>query len=356
MTDPDDLPADDPSADAPEANPGARPVIRLKPKAGRRFLAGAPWVYQDEIVMDRRTRKIPAGAVVELQDPERQTLGLVAFNAESAISARLLDADPGAEIDAAWLESRIAQALALRERLFDKPFYRLVHAEADFLPGLVIDRFGDAAVIQPNAAWADARAELIAQAVIRVAGVSTVVLNAGSRARAQEGLDGETRLLAGALDAPVETPMNGATYLADLLGGQKTGLYYDQRPNHAFVARLAPGARVIDVFSHVGGFSLAALAGGAASALAVDGSEPALKLAAEGAARSGFGDRFETRRGDAFDTMTALAEAGETFDVVVCDPPAFAPNRSAFQNGQSSISPPPCTSASPQHDSVSGTP
>ncbi|MAS44737.1 MAG: RlmI/RlmK family 23S rRNA methyltransferase [Rhodobacteraceae bacterium] len=333
MTDPDDLPADDPSADAPEANPGARPVIRLKPKAGRRFLAGAPWVYQDEIVMDRRTRKIPAGAVVELQDPERQTLGLVAFNAESAISARLLDADPGAEIDAAWLESRIAQALALRERLFDKPFYRLVHAEADFLPGLVIDRFGDAAVIQPNAAWADARAELIAQAVIRVAGVSTVVLNAGSRARAQEGLDGETRLLAGALDAPVETPMNGATYLADLLGGQKTGLYYDQRPNHAFVARLAPGARVIDVFSHVGGFSLAALAGGAASALAVDGSEPALKLAAEGAARSGFGDRFETRRGDAFDTMTALAEAGETFDVVVCDPPAFAPNRSAFQNG-----------------------
>ncbi|MEC9433014.1 MAG: class I SAM-dependent rRNA methyltransferase [Pseudomonadota bacterium] len=333
MTDHDALPDDEAPQDA-----STRPVIRLKPKAGRRFLAGAPWVYQDEIVMDRRTRKIAPGAVVELQDPYRQPLGLVAFNADSAISARLLDPNPAAEIDADWLDARLAQALALREHLFDKPFYRLVHAEADFLPGLVVDRFGDAAVFQPNAAWADARADLIAASLQRVTGVSTVVLNAGSRARAQEGLDAETRLLAGALDGPVETPMNGATYLADLLGGQKTGLYYDQRPNHAFVARLAPGARVIDVFSHVGGFSLAALAAGAASALAVDGSEPALALAAEGAARSGFGDRFETRRGDAFDVMTRLAEAGETFDVVVCDPPAFAPSRSAFQNGMRAYS------------------
>lgn len=331
MTDLDDLPADD-------ADPSARPVIRLKPKAGRRFLAGAPWVYQDEIVMDRRTKKIQAGSVVELQDPERQPLGLVAFNADSAISARLLDADPKAEIDADWLDARLTSALAHRERLFDRPFYRLVHAEADFLPGLIVDRFGDAAVFQPNAAWADARADLIAEAIIRVTGVSTVVLNAASRARAQEGLNAETRLMAGALDGPVETLMNGATYLADLLGGQKTGLYYDQRPNHAFVARLAHGKKVIDVFSHVGGFSLAALAAGAASALAVDGSEPALALATEGAARTGVSDRFEARRGDAFDAMAALAEAGETFDVVVCDPPAFAPNRSAFQNGMRAYS------------------
>ena len=323
MTEDDDIPLE----------AGARPVLRLKPKAGRRFFAGAPWVYQDELVLDRRTRKIPAGAVAELQDAERKPLGLVAVNLESGISGRLLDRDPGAEIDGAWLRTRIARALALRERLFDTPFYRLIHAETDGLPGVIVDRFGDACVMQPNAAWADQRAEEIAQALREVTGVSTVMLNAGSRARGLEGLTGETRLISGALEGPVEVPMNGAVYLADLLGGQKTGLYFDQRPNHAFVARLCRGARVLDVFSHVGGFALAALAGGADSALAIDGSEPALALASEGARRSGFEGRFSVRRADAFDALTELGEAGERFDVVICDPPAFAPSKSALQNG-----------------------
>ncbi|SFI31293.1 SAM-dependent methyltransferase [Albimonas pacifica] len=335
MSEPDDI-SPDAGGDAEgetHGAPGARPVVRLKPRAGRRFFAGAPWVYQDELVLDRRTRKIPPGSVAELQDAERRPLGLVAVNLESGIAGRLLDRDPQAEIDGAWLRGRIARALALRERLFEAPFYRLVHAEADGLPGLIVDRFGDACVMQPNAAWADARADEIAQALREVAGVGTVMLNAGSRARGLEGLQGETRLLSGALDGPVEVSMNGAVYLADLVGGQKTGLYFDQRPNHAFVARLCRGARVLDVFSHVGGFALAALAGGAASALAVDGSEPALALASEGAKRSGFGERFSARRADAFDALGELGEAGERFDVVICDPPAFAPAKSALQNG-----------------------
>jgi len=161
----------------------------------------------------------------------------------------------------------------------------------------------------------------------------TVVLNAGSRARRLEGLEGETRLLRGALDGPVETPMNGAVYMADLMGGQKTGLYYDQRETHALAARLARGGRVLDVFSHVGGFALAALAAGAARALAVDGSEPALALARAGAEASGVGDRFATERADAFRAMEALAGEGQTFDLVVCDPPAFAPARAALEAG-----------------------
>jgi len=127
--------------------------------------------------------------------------------------------------------------------------------------------------------------------------------------------------------------MNGATYMADVTGGQKTGLFFDQRPNHAFAARLAEGARVLDVFSHVGGFALAALAGGAASALAVDGSAPALALAETGAARMGAGDRFATRQGDAFDSLTALGQEGEVFDLVICDPPAFAPSKPALEKG-----------------------
>jgi 23S rRNA (cytosine1962-C5)-methyltransferase len=127
--------------------------------------------------------------------------------------------------------------------------------------------------------------------------------------------------------------MNGATYMADLTGGQKTGLFYDQRENHAFAGRLAQGAKVVDVFSHVGGFALASLAGGATSALSVDGSAAALSLADQGAEAMGAKDRFATRKGDAFDVLEALAGENELFDVVVCDPPAFAPNKAALDKG-----------------------
>ena len=127
--------------------------------------------------------------------------------------------------------------------------------------------------------------------------------------------------------------MNGATYMADLTGGQKTGLFYDQRPNHAFAARLAEGQQVLDVFSHVGGFALAALAQGAQAALAVDGSAAALDLARDGAARMGAQDRFATRQGDAFDVLTAMGQEEARFGLVVCDPPAFAPSKPALEAG-----------------------
>ncbi|MCE8524364.1 class I SAM-dependent rRNA methyltransferase [Ruegeria pomeroyi] len=313
-----------------------RPRIRLKPKANARAIRhGAPWVFDNEVVTDRRTRKIAPGTVAVLEDDNRAPLGLVAVNPGSRILARMLDRDPQAELNAAWFEARLTRALALRERLFDAPFYRLVHAEADGFPGVIIDRFGDACVIQPNAAWAEAHLELLSAALIKVTGVNTVLKNASGRTRSLEGLDDKNAVLAGAAPvAPVPVPMNGATYMADLTGGQKTGLFYDQRPNHAFAARLAgQGARVLDVFSHVGGFALAMLAGGAGSALAIDGSAPALALAEQGALASGLAGRFETRQGDAFDVLTALAEEGETFDVVICDPPAFAPSKQALDAG-----------------------
>jgi len=210
----------------------------------------------------------------------------------------------------------------------------LIHAEADGMPGVIIDRFGDTAVLQPNAAWAETHLEALTAALVRVTGVSNVLKSAGGRARGLEGLDDLDAVLTGqAPDAPVPVPMNGATYMADLTGGQKTGLFYDQRPNHAFAAGLARGAKVLDVFSHVGGFALAALADGAESALAVDGSQPALDLAAEGAKQTGVADRFDTRKGDAFDTLTALVDEGAQFDVVICDPPAFAPAKPALDKG-----------------------
>ena len=310
------------------------PTIRLMPKAEARAIRhGFPWVYSNELVTDRRTKALAPGALAVLEDSARTPMGVVAVNPQSRIIARMLDRDPEAVIDRDWLAARLRAALAHRETLYDAPFYRLVHAEADGLPGVVIDRFGDAAVIQPNAAWAEVLLDDLAAALADVTGVSTIVKNGSGRARGLEGLPEETLVMTGALDGPVPVAMNGATYMADLTGGQKTGLFFDQRDNHAFVQRLVKGRRVLDVFSHVGGFSLAALAGGASQALAVDSSAPALELAGQGAAAMGAGDRFATRKGDAFDVMTALAEEGERFDVVVCDPPAFAPNRQALEAG-----------------------
>ena len=315
--------------------PSPLPVIRLKPKANARAIRhGSPWVYDNELVTDRRTKKLSSGTIAVLEDAAREPLALVAVNPASRIMTRVLDRDIKAVIDKSWLAERLRTALALRERMYSTPFYRLVHAEGDGLPGIVIDRFGEVAVIQPNAAWAEQLLREIVDALVEVTGVTTILKNASGRARSLEGLDDvNTVLLGDAPAAPVEVPMNGALYLADLNGGQKTGLFYDQRPNHAFAAGLARGARVLDVFSHVGGFSLAALAAGATSALAVDGSEPALALAKEAAARMGLASRFDTRRGDAFDALASLAEEGARFDMVICDPPAFAPSKKALEAG-----------------------
>lgn len=312
----------------------ARPVVRLRPKAEARALRhGFPWVYGDELVMDRRTQALAPGALAVLEDDERRPLGLVTVNPASKIVARMLDRDPGAVIDQGWLEARLRRALALRERLYFEPFYRLIHAEADGMPGVVIDRFGEAAVIQPNAAWAEAHLPLLVAALRAVTGVRVVVKNGSGRARGLEGLPEETLVLEGALQGPVPVPMNGATYMADLAGGQKTGLFFDQRDNHAFAARLAGGGAVLDVFSHVGGFALAALAGGAAQALAVDASGPALDLARAGAEAMGVAGRFATRQGDAFEVLEALGGEGARFDLVICDPPAFAPHKQALEAG-----------------------
>ncbi|MGR3839633.1 MAG: RSP_2647 family RNA methyltransferase [Cognatishimia sp.] len=311
------------------------PILRLKPKANARALRhGFPWVYANEAVTDRRTKGLVPGTLAVLEDGERRPLGLVTVNPKSKIIGRVLDRDPEAQIDKAWFARRISKALDMRERLYHTPFYRLIHAESDGFPGLVIDRFGQTCVIQPNAAWVELRLDLLTEVLAEVVGVNCVIKNASGRARSLEGLDDQNAVLLGSLpSAPVPVEMNGATYMADLTGGQKTGLFFDQRPNHAFTAGLSNGARVLDVFSHVGGFALAALAGGATHATSVDGSAAALALAQQGAEQSGLTDRFETRQGDAFDVLEALAQEGAQFDVVICDPPAFAPSKPALEKG-----------------------
>ena len=312
----------------------SRPVIRLLPKIDSRPLRrGFPWVYDNQLVTDRRTRALEPGSLATLEDTDRREIGTVAVNPNSKILARMLDRDPQAEIGVDWLRARIRSALELRNALYSAPFYRLIHAEADGFPGTVVDRFGDTLVVQPNAAWIDVRLDVFAEVLAEETGAANVLKNAQGRARGLEGLDEVSTVLIGTSPGKVPVELNGATFIADLEGGQKTGLYYDQRENQAFAARLASGLDVLDVFSHVGGFALAALAAGARSALAVDGSEAALALAEEGARASGMADRFTTMKADAFDALTALGEEGRRFGAVICDPPAFAPTKQALEAG-----------------------
>jgi 23S rRNA (cytosine1962-C5)-methyltransferase len=309
-----------------------RPVLRLGPGQGRRLRAGAPWVFSNEIAMRPEYRRFPPGGLVCLESDDGGGLGTFMFNPHSLIAARLLDRDPDAVIDAAWLSARLAAAIALRTRLCDAAFHRLVHAEADRLPGLVIDRYADVAVLAANTAGMELLTPLIVEALCALLPLRAVVGRNDSGARKLEGLPESVTLLHGA-DATATVVEGGVHFPVDLLAGQKTGWFFDQRGNRDRVAALARGARVLDVFCHTGAFGLRCAAAGAVSVTLADASAPALELALQAAALNGLAEYVSVRRGDAFETMLALATAGEKFDIVVCDPPAFARSRKDAEAG-----------------------
>ena len=259
-------------------------------------------------------------------------MGLFSFNPNSKISARLLDLNCDETIDLTWIKNQLEIALELREVLFETPFFRLVHGEADGLPGIVIDRFGDSAVFQPNSFWADCFKEEILNSLVSL-GMKNIVLNGMSRSRKIEGLNQITEVVRGNVTKPIVVPMNGAQYFADILNGQKTGLFFDQRNNQKFVAGLSKNKKVLDVFSHVGGFGLAALVAGADAVTCVDSSKNALELAQKGAEESGVSKQFTKIKLDAFDAMSEMNKSGEKFDVVICDPPAFSPAKQTLNSG-----------------------
>jgi 23S rRNA (cytosine1962-C5)-methyltransferase len=302
------------------------PLLKLLPRADRRLKAGHPWAFSNEIAVTPEHRAWTPGAPVRLESDSGWRYGTFAFNPHSLIAARLLDHDPGASIDAAWVLARIEAAAALRVRVCDSPFHRLVHAEADRLPGLIIDRFADVAVLQANSAAMDRLIPDITAALISLLPLRAIVGRNDSAARLQEGLPQHVHLLFGEA-ARVEVDEAGVHFPIDPLEGQKTGFFLDQRPARDRVAALAQGARVLDVFCHTGAFGLRAAAAGAVAVKLVDSSAPALELARQAAQRNGLSDRVEIERGDAFDVMATLATAGELYDIVICDPPAFAKSR-----------------------------
>jgi 23S rRNA (cytosine1962-C5)-methyltransferase len=318
-----------PETGAAPDDPAVRPVVTLQPGAHRRAEAGHPWIYSNEIVIDAAARALPPGCLVTLRraaapGQAERPLGVAMFNPHTLIAARLLDRDAGRAIGKRFFARRLERALRLRDRLYDAPCYRLIHAEADGLPGLVVDRYGPVLVVQANAAGMDRLLPLLVEALGDLLAPQAIVLRNDSPARALEGLPSESRVALGALAGPVAVEEAGVRFVADVLAGQKTGWFFDQRDNRALIAGLAPGLRLLDLYCYSGGFAVAAAARGAAAVLGIDRSEPALALAAEAARRNGVAERCVFRRGEVFAEATALAAAGERFDVVVADPPPFA--------------------------------
>ncbi|WP_448192499.1 class I SAM-dependent rRNA methyltransferase [Azospirillum sp. sgz301742] len=303
------------------------PTIRLQAGRQKRVQLGHPWVYSNEVQMDPAAKAVPPGSPVRLTDANGNALGIATFNPHTLIAARILTPDAGAVIDGAFLAGRLARAVRMRERLYDRPFYRVVHAEADGLPGLIVDRYGDVVTVQANSVFMDQRIGEILGALDEVLNPRAVILRNDGSQRALEGLAEETRLAKGSLDGALRLEENGATFFADPLGGQKTGWFYDQRDNRAFIASLAKGGRVIDFFSYNGGFAVTCAVRGAASVVAVDRSQPALDNASRAAEANGVAGIFEARRAEAFAELERLAGAGETFDVVIVDPPAFVKSK-----------------------------
>jgi len=309
------------------------PMIRLQNGRDKRARFGHPWVYSNEIDMTPEVKALPAGTVVRLDAPSSEPLGVGLFNPRSLIAIRMISRDPKAAIDQAFLAARLAGALALREALYDKPYYRLVHAEADGLPGLIIDRYGDVLVCQFNSAGMDRlRAPLLA-ALDEVVAPKTIVLRNDSSAREQEGLAQGVEIAKGKLPSPLKLKENGATFFADLAEGQKTGWFYDQRENRAFMAGLSKGRRVLDVYSYAGGFAVQAALAGAAEVIACDRSEQALALAQQAADANKVSNKFNILKGEAFSELEKMQAANERFGVVICDPPAFVKSQKDLATG-----------------------
>jgi 23S rRNA (cytosine1962-C5)-methyltransferase len=302
------------------------PLIRLLPGRDRRVKGGHPWAYSNEIAMTPAARALLPGTAVRLEGDDGVRHGVWHFNPHSLIAARLLDRDSGAVPDAAWFAGRIADAIGLRARLGLGVHHRLVHAEADGLPGLIIDRYGDALALQANTAGMEAASPNIVEALRRLLSPRVIVARNDAAVRALEGLDSHTRLLHGA-DASAQVEEVGLSFAMDLLSGQKTGWFHDQRENRARVGALASGATVLDAFCHTGGFGLIAARAGAEAVTLLDRSEAALSLAMATARAHGLEGRVSAMRGDAMEAMEAFAREGRRFAVVVADPPAFAKAR-----------------------------
>ena len=298
------------------------PVLRLKRNEDRRLHAGHLWIFSNEVdTAQTPLPKFKPGEVVRVLAHNDRALGLAYVNPQSLIAARMLET--WKLPDTAWLAARMRTAMTLRDRLYPKPYYRLVYGESDGLPGLVVDRYGTSCVAQIGTAGMERLKPQIQEALSQVVKCDALLFKNDSTAREMEGLPSYVEAVKGAFDQPALVIEDGLEFQAPLAEGQKTGWFFDQAANRRALSKyVTAGGRVLDVFSYVGAWGIRAAHHGAREVTCVDSSAAALDLAAANAQRNRV--KLTTRKGDAFDVLEEFARQGARFDIVIVDPPAFA--------------------------------
>ncbi|WP_109513747.1 class I SAM-dependent rRNA methyltransferase [Pseudomonas ovata] len=311
------------------------PSLRLKANADRRLRNGHLWVYSNEIdVATSPLNRFAAGDQAVLEAANGKPLGIVAMSPNNLICARLLSRDIKLPLDKSLLVHRLNVALSLRERLFDKPFYRLVYGDSDLLPGLVVDRFDHILVVQLASATMEQHKDDVIAALVQVLKPSGILFKNDSSARDAEGLNRYVETVYGAVPEWVALEENGVKFEAPVLGGQKTGWFYDHRMNRARLAPYVKGKRVLDLYSYIGGWGIQAGAFGASEVFCVDASAFALDGVERNAALNGFAEKVTCIEGDVFEALKELKASEERFDVIVADPPAFIKRKKDMKNGE----------------------
>ena len=310
------------------------PVLFLKKGQERRLRAGHLWVYSNEVDSRRSPLKdFQPGEPVALMNHEEKWLAWAYVNPNSLICARIVSRRQERLLDQSLLVHRIKVALGLRQRIYDKPFYRLLFGESDGVPGLVVDRFGDYLVAQITTAGMEAQKEAIIGALNKVLRPKGILLRNDTGVRELEGLARYVEVVSGEIPERVRLREGGCEFETSLFEGQKTGWFYDQAANRERLLPWVEGKRVLDLFSYAGAWGVRAARAGAASVTCVDSSAGALELVETNAALNGVRDRVSTLREDAFHALKALRHQGERYDIVLVDPPAFIKRKKDLKEG-----------------------
>jgi len=310
------------------------PSLYLKKREQARVGAGHPWVFSNEVEVERSALSaFETGQMVAIRSDGGAFIGTAYINPHSLILARIVSRTPGEALDRPLLQRRLERALALREQLFVQPFYRLAFGESDGLPGLVVDRYAELLVVQIFTAGMERVREDVLAALDAVLAPKTIVLRNDVASRALEGLDLYVETPVGTVPEWTVLEEHGARFEVSLLEGQKTGWYFDQRPNRARSLDYARGRRVLDAFSYGGAWGIQAALGGAREVLCVDTSEPALRQVRRNARLNGVEQTVSSTRGDAFEMLRGLHAEGERFGTVILDPPAFIRRRKDINAG-----------------------
>lgn len=309
------------------------PPLHLKPHAERRLKTGHLWIYSNEIDTERSPLKqFEPGQQTQVLAANGKPLGIAYVNPHTLIAARLVSRDHA--LDKSLLVHRLNIALALRERVFPNPCYRLVYGDGDLLPGLVVDRFGDYLVVQLNTAGMERAREEIVAALAQVVKPRGILLKNDSRVRAGEQLPDYVEVAFGEVPEQVELIENGCRFLAPVYHGQKTGWFYDHRLARSRIAPYVKERRVLDLFSYIGGWGVQAAVAGAREVVFVDSSESALAQVEINAELNSVANRCSAIAGSANDVLRDLIDRGERFDTIILDPPAFIPRRKDQKAGE----------------------